>query len=91
MITKKRGREYMKTMTCKQLGGACDMEFHAETFEEMAELSKKHGMEMFEKQDQAHLEAMDHMRVMMENPVAVEEWFEMKREEFDETMDDKIV
>lgn len=34
----------MKTMTCKQLGGACDKEFHTETFEEMAELSKKHGM-----------------------------------------------
>jgi hypothetical protein len=31
----------MKTMTCKQLGGACDQAFHAETFEEMAEKSKK--------------------------------------------------
>ena len=26
----------MKTMTCKQLGGACDLEFQAETFEEIA-------------------------------------------------------
>lgn len=31
----------MKSMICKQLGGACDLEFHANTFEEMAELSKK--------------------------------------------------
>ena len=23
----------MKTMTCNQLGGACDKEFHADTFE----------------------------------------------------------
>ena len=38
----------MKTMTCSQLGGACDKEFQAETFEEMAELSKQHGMEMFQ-------------------------------------------
>ena len=30
----------MKTMTCKQLGGACDKEFHGNTFEEMAEQSK---------------------------------------------------
>lgn len=36
----------MKTMTCKQLGGACDKEFSANTFEEIAELSKQHGMEM---------------------------------------------
>lgn len=26
-------------MTCKQLGGACDKEFHSKTFEEMAEMS----------------------------------------------------
>ena len=25
----------MKTMTCKQLGGACEKEFHANTFEEI--------------------------------------------------------
>jgi hypothetical protein len=37
----------MKTMTCKELGGACDLEFHANTFEEIAKMSKKHGMEMF--------------------------------------------
>ena len=34
----------MKTMTCKQLGGACDKKFHANTFDEMAGLSKKHGI-----------------------------------------------
>jgi len=25
----------MKTMTCNQLGGACDLEFHANSFEEI--------------------------------------------------------
>ena len=39
----------MKTMTCRQLGGACDTEFKANTFEEIAEMSKSHGMEMFQK------------------------------------------
>jgi len=48
----------MKTMTCKQMGGACDETFSAETFEEMAELSKQHGMEMFQKGDEAHLKIM---------------------------------
>ena len=41
----------MKTMTCKQLGGACDKAFTASSFEEMTEMSKAHGMEMFQKQD----------------------------------------
>ena len=51
----------MKTMTCNQLGGACEKEFRAETFEEMAEMSKRHGMEMFQQQDEAHLNAMSKM------------------------------
>ena len=42
----------MKTMTCNQLGGDCDLEFHADTFDEIAEASKKHGMEMFQKGDE---------------------------------------
>ena len=29
----------MKTMTCKQLGGACDKEFHANTFEEIGPIA----------------------------------------------------
>ena len=52
----------MKSMTCKQLGGACDKEFQANTFEEMAKLSKQHGMEMYQAQDAKHLEAMNKIR-----------------------------
>ncbi len=48
----------MKTMNCRQLGGACDDEFHANAFEEMAELSQQNGNKMHEQQDVAHLEAM---------------------------------
>ena len=73
----------MKKMTCKQLGGACDKEFQASTFEEMAELSKQHGMEMFAKQDPDHLEAIGKIQAMMTNPAAMQEWFDAKRKEFD--------
>ena len=74
----------MKTMTCIQLGGACDMKFQANSFEEIAEMSKQHGMEMFQKQDEAHLKAMSEMRVLMQNPEAMKSWFENKKREFDE-------
>lgn len=73
----------MKTMTCKQLGGACDLEFHGETFEEMAEQSKKHGMQMFQAGDEAHLKAMNEMQELMQSPDAMTEWFNNKRKEFD--------
>lgn len=61
----------MKTMTCNQLGGACDTEFHAETFDEMAQKAQQHGAEMMN--DQPHLEAMDNMRALMGNPDAMQE------------------
>ena len=73
----------MKLMTCKQLGGACDLEFRANTFEEMAELSKKHGMEMHQNQDSAHMEAMQAMQALMKNPEDIERWYESKRQEFE--------
>lgn len=70
-------------MTCKQLGGACEKEFQADSFEEIAEMSKQHGMEMFEHEDAAHLKAMNEMRELMKNPGAMEKWFENKRKEFE--------
>lgn len=73
----------MKTMICKQLGGACELEFRASTFEAMAELSKKHGMEMHQQEDAAHLEAMQKMGELMKTPGEMEKWFEEKRKEFE--------
>jgi len=73
----------MKTMSCKQLGGACDEIFHADSFEEIAEMSKQHGMEMFQKKDEAHLNAMGKMQELMKAPEKMEEWFESKRKEFE--------
>ena len=69
-------------MTCRQLGGACDMPFAAETFEEIAAMSKKHGQEMFQQKDPAHLKAMNDMEVMMHTPGAVQAWYNEKKEEF---------
>ena len=70
-------------MTCKDLAGACDAEFHAETFDEMAEISRKHGMEMLEQGDQAHIEAMEKMKELMSDPEAMKKWFETVQKKFD--------
>jgi len=73
----------MKTMTCKQLGGACEVKFSANTFEEIAEMSKAHGTEMYKAQDPAHLEAMSKMTDLMKEPKKMMAWFEGKRREFE--------
>ena len=73
----------MKAMTCKQLGGTCDKEFTADTFDEIAKMSKAHGMEMFQAGDENHLKAMAEMQELMKDPNVMGEWFENKRKEFD--------
>ena len=73
----------MKTMTCNQLGGAFDRAFTTNTFEEIAEMSKKHGGEMFMSKDEAHLAAMNKMQKLMQEPEAMAKWFSDKRKEFD--------
>lgn len=78
----------MKTMSCKQLGGACDEVFQADSFEDMAELSKQHGTEMYKKSDAAHLQAMADMQNLMKDPSAMKNWFESKKKEFDELPSD---
>ena len=72
----------MKTMTCKQLGGACEKKFNANTFDEISEMSKKHGMEMFQKSDKPHLKAMNEMQEIMKSHNSMNEWFENKKKEF---------
>jgi len=69
----------MKSMTCKELGGACDETFTANTFEEIAEQSKQHGMAMFQQQDADHLAAMAAMKELMQNPQAMQAWYEEKK------------
>jgi len=79
----------MKKMTCKQLGGACDEVFEAETFDDMARLSQEHGMAMLQQQDAAHLEAMAAMKTLMENPEVMQAWFEARKKEFEALPDNQ--
>ena len=78
----------MKTIKCKQLGGACDKEFRANTFEEAAEISKQHAMEMLQQKDEAHLKAMGEMQELMQEPETMAAWFENKKREFNALPED---
>jgi len=78
----------MKSMTCKQLGGACDKVFQGDTFEQVAEMSQKHGMEMFQAKDEDHMKAMDEMRELMKSPDKMQIWFVDKKQEFDNLPED---
>ena len=75
----------MKTMTCKQLGGACDQTFSANSFDEIAMMVSKHAREMVQNGDQPHIEAMNEMRNTMTSPEATQAWMNDKRKAFDTT------
>lgn len=72
----------MKTMSCKELGGACGQTFSANTFDEIAMLVSKHAREMVQQGDVAHIEAMNEMRKSMTTPEAMNAWMDAKRRAF---------
>lgn len=77
----------MKTMTCKQLGGACDQPFSANTFDEIAKMVSMHAREKVQQGDAAHIEAMNDMRSMMTTPEAATAWMNEKRNAFNNLPD----
>lgn len=70
----------MKTMTCSDLGGACDKVFRAENFQEMAKLSQRHGAENMN--EPAHAAAMEKMTELMQDPDGMQAWLTNKEAEF---------
>ena len=71
-------------MKCSQLGGACEKIFTANTFEEIAHLSKLHGMEMMKKGDIPHIQAMQKLQDLMHNPEDWQKWMDEKKSDFNE-------
>ena len=72
----------MKSMTCKQLAGACDLVFTANTFEEIATQSQQHGKEMFSADDGPHIAAMEQMMELMKSG-AMDAWIADRKADFD--------
>ena len=71
----------MKTMSCEQLGGACQEEFSAASFQDIAELSQAHGKKMFAANDPAHMSAMAQMMQLMQSG-GMDGWMSEKEELF---------
>lgn len=63
----------MKTMTCREMGGTCDMPIAGETAQEMMDKGAKHLMEA---QDEGHKKTMAMMEEMKNNPEEGKKWNE---------------
>ena len=51
-------------------------------------MSKKHGMEMFQKGDEEHIKVMKEMKELMNDHETMKEWMDSKQKEFDALPED---
>jgi hypothetical protein len=81
VVVRERG-EAMKSMTCTQLGGACEHVFSGDTFDDLASQSQQHGKEMLEVNDGPHIAAMGAMMELMKSG-EMDSWMAARRADFD--------
>jgi predicted small metal-binding protein len=72
----------MKTMTCNQLGGPCDLELRGDTADEVIKLQDKHLRDVVAAGDKAHEEALKDMKGRWKHPIAGMGWYRSTKKAF---------
>jgi predicted secreted protein len=72
----------MKTMTCKRLGGACDLPLHGETADEVIKAQDRHLEEVVAGGDEAHKTASKEMKGRWKHPIAGMGWYRNTKRAF---------
>ncbi|MDQ6697660.1 MAG: hypothetical protein M3Z46_09425 [Actinomycetota bacterium] len=72
----------MKTMTCNQLGGACDAELHGETANDVIKAQDKHLKEVVAEGDEAHKGALQDMKGRWKHPLSGMAWYRNTKRAF---------
>ncbi len=65
----------MKTMTCQQLGGPCDLPHHGATADEVIKAQDRHLKEILAKSDTRHERAAKEMKGRWKNPIKGMGWY----------------
>ena len=72
----------MKTMTCRQLGGACDLALSRETADEVIQAQDKHLKEIVAGGDTDHEGALKDMKGRWKNPIKGMGWYKQTKRDF---------
>jgi len=72
----------MKTMTCQQLGGPCDLAHHGATADEVIKAQDRHLKEMSANGDAAHERAAKEMKGRWKNPLKSMGWYRKAKSDF---------
>lgn len=72
----------MKTMTCRQLGGPCDLPLNGATGDEVIKAQDRHLNEIVASGDAEHADALREMKGRWKNPIAGMGWYRKVKREF---------
>ena len=74
----------MKTMTCQQLGGPCDLALHGNTADEVIKAQDRHLKEAVAGGDETHRNALDDMKGRWKRPISGMGWYRSTKRAFAE-------
>jgi hypothetical protein len=72
----------MKTMTCRQLGGACDLALHGESANDVIKAQDSHLKEAVAGGDRTHEQALKEMKGRWKNPIGGMGWYRQTKRDF---------
>lgn len=72
----------MKTMTCQQLGGPCDMEFRGDSADDIITQQDQHLKDAVDAGDTAHEPARKEMKGRWLHPKRSMDWYHATKEAF---------
>ena len=72
----------MKTMTCSQLGGACDLAHRGDDHNEVIKAQDQHLREVVAAGDTAHEPALKDMKARWRRPVSGMKWYKQVQRDF---------
>ncbi len=72
----------MKTMTCRQLGGSCDLPLHGETADDVIKAQDKHLNDAVAGGDVTHQDALKAMKGRWKHPLSGMKWYKTTKRDF---------
>ena len=72
----------MKTMTCRQLGGPCDLAHQGEDHNDIIKAQDQHLREAVKQGDAAHEPALSDMKGRWKRPVSGLKWYRQVQRDF---------
>ncbi len=72
----------MKTMTCRELGGPCDIEHRGATANDVIKAQDRHLKEIVASGDETHRRALEEMQGRWKRPIAGMGWYRKAKRDF---------